>query len=340
MTSFSPAYLTPEQRTVITTSLGSQTFLSGPAGSGKTTVGVERLLYLQERGIPGEQILIMVPQRSLAAPYQAVLRKPGLRAGGIPSLMTIGGLARRMVELFWPLISETAGFANPEQPPTFLTLESAQYYMAHLVRPLFQQGYFETVTLARNRLYSQILDNLNKAAVIGFSHEEIGTRLRSAWIGEPAQGRVYADAQHCASLFRQYCRDHNLLDFSLQVELFWQHLWGHPLCHQYLRHSYRHLVYDNLEEDTPLAADLLRQWLPDFDSALLIYDQDGGYRRFLGADPQATWALSQLCDQVVAFPESLVAEPGVLAFGQAVANQLAAPDAPTQEPEPPPAEPF
>ena len=59
----------------------------------------------------------------------------------------------------------------------FLTLETAQYYMAHLVRPLLEQGYFESVTIDRNRLYSQILDNLNKAAVVGFPHTKIGEMM-------------------------------------------------------------------------------------------------------------------------------------------------------------------
>ena len=76
----------------------------------------------------------------------------------------------------------------------FLWLETAQYYMAYIVRQWLEQGYFESVTIDRNRLYSQILDNLNKAAVIGFPHSEIAARLDSAYYGDPAQRRVYADA--------------------------------------------------------------------------------------------------------------------------------------------------
>jgi len=76
--------------------------------------------------------------------------------------------------------------------------------------------------------------------------------------------------------------EHNLLDFSLQLELFWNTLWRTPECHGYLTRQYRQLIYDNMEEDIPVGHDLLSEWLPDFDSALLIYDEDGGYRRFLG----------------------------------------------------------
>jgi DNA helicase IV len=46
-------------------------FLEGPAGSGKTTVGIERMLNLMANGVPGNSILVIVPQRILGVPYQA-----------------------------------------------------------------------------------------------------------------------------------------------------------------------------------------------------------------------------------------------------------------------------
>jgi len=130
-----------------------------------------------------------------------------------------------MVDLFWPLVAVPAGFAQPDELPVFLTLETAQYYMAHLLRPLLDEGLFDSVVIDRNRLYSQVLDNLNKAAVVGFPHTEVGARLKAAWIGEPGQLRVYEDVQTAADLFRRFCLEHNLLDFSLQVEVFRQHAW-------------------------------------------------------------------------------------------------------------------
>ncbi len=307
--------LTPAQTSLATAPLDAKLFLSGPAGTGKTTAAVERLLHLMAQGVRADSILLIVPQRTLAMPYYEALSYPGVVAGGVVSVLTVGGLAQRMVELFWPLAAEQAGFAFPDEPPTFLTLETAQYYMARLVRPLLDQGYFESVTISRNRLYSQIIDNLNKAAVVGFAYNEIGPRLKSAWIGEASQVRIYDDAQDCASRFRAYCLAHNLLDFSLQLEVFVQHLWPNSLCRDYLTRTYRCLIADNLEEDTPVAHDLLRAWLPDFDSALLVYDHDAGYRRFLGTDPQSGYGLRDLCGEHIVFDESFVTSPALEDFG-------------------------
>ena len=310
------------QLALIERPIESKIFLEGPAGAGKTTVGVGRLLHLLAAGVPAQSILVIVPQRTLATPYYEALRRPELAAGGQVTILTVGGLAQRMVDLFWPLIAEEAGFGQPDQPPTFLTLETAQYYMARLVSPLLDQGYFETVTIDRNRLYSQILDNLNKAAVVGFPYTQIGERLKAAWGGERSQKRIYDEAQACATRFREYCLAHNLLDFSLQLEVFLRYLWPLPLCRDYLLARYTHLIVDNVEEDTPVAHDLLGEWLPHCRSALLIYDREAGYRRFLGADPQNAYPLKQLCQEEVAFTESWVTSPDLRAFGYQLARSL------------------
>ena len=247
-----PTPLAPYQIELIERPLQSRIFLEGLAGSGKTTTGIGRMLALLNHGVPASSLLLLVPQRTLAATYLDALRAAGLEPGGQVSVLTVGGLARRMVDLFWPLVAEEAGFARPDQPPAFLTLETAQYYMAHLVRPLLEQGLFDSVTIDRNRLYSQVLDNLNKAAIVGFPYTEIGERLKAGldrWIPPRCMSMRMPSA--APTLFREYCLQNNLLDFSLQMEIFCRHLWPSLLCREYLRAAYRHLIADNIEEDTP-----------------------------------------------------------------------------------------
>jgi len=299
---------------------------------------------MADHAVRADSILLLVPQRTLAWPYYEALQHPGVVGGGVVDILTVGGLAQRMVDLFWPLAAEEAGFAHPDELPTFLNLETAQYYMARVVRPMLDEGYFSAATLDPNRLYSQVIDNLNKAAVVGFPYSEIGERLQAAWIGEPAQARLYADAQEAANRFRAYCLAHNLLDFSLQVEVFCQHVWPQPYSRQYLYRSYNHLIWDNVEEDNPATHDLVREWLPKLDSALLIYDTDAGYRIFLGADPHSAYALKDLCQEQVELPHSFVTTPDLGAFasglGEAIlhrtdpeASRFTAPGSPLPEKE-------
>ena len=276
--------------------LHRRTFLSGPAGTGKTTLAVAYLRELLQSGASGDSILILAPQRSLLKPYQVLLHQADLPAGEQVDALTLGGLARRSVDLTWPAIAADAGFTHPDQPPTFLTLETAQYYMEFVVRPFVaERFYFENVRLQPKRLYSQLLDNLNKAALIGFAHTQVGQRLTAAWEGPSAQTITFAQVQDCLDRFREFCLTHTLLDFSLQIELFRDLLKRDWFCER-LYHRYRHLIVENVEEDTPIAHDLLHDGLPRAASALIVYDTDAGYRSFLGADARSGYALRDSCD--------------------------------------------
>ncbi len=297
-------------------------FLEGDAGTGKTTIGVARMLYLLDNGVPADDILVLVPQRNLALPYHQALRGADLPPGGQVTITTMSGIAIQMVELFWPLVAKKVGFA-PDKLPTFLSLETSQYVMAQVIDKLIdEQGYFESVTMDRNRLYSQIIDNLNKAAVVGFSYREIGERLKDAWLGDPAQNHIFEQVQDCATRYRTYCLEHNLLDFSLQMEVFINQLWPLSACRDHLVGRYHHLITDNVEEENAAAQDILREWIPRFETVLAIYDSEAGYRRFLGADPDNGYTLRQVCDETVELTDSFVNSTDVYALGNELSRAL------------------
>lgn len=281
-------------------------FLEGHAGTGKTTAGVNYLINLVKQGFRGGSILILVPQRTLSRPYLKIINDPDFPPGGIPTIQTMGGLAQRAIALFWPSIAGRAGFKNPQKQPKFLTIETAQYFMAQVVKPLIDRGYFENVTLDQNRLYSQILDNMNKSAGVGFPLSEIGTRLKNAWLGDEGQASLFTQVQETALLFRKFCLENNYLDFSLTFEVFTKSLWNTFIFREYLKKTYRHLIYENVEEDIPIVHDLIGEWLPDFQSSLLIYDQEAGYRTFLGADPVSGYRLKDSCEHHLVFNERFI----------------------------------
>lgn len=298
--------LSSAQESVINAPIRGSLLLTGQAGSGKTTCGAHRLRYMVENGTPGESILVMVPQRSLAAPYYTQIHASDFPPGGQPSILTFNGLTQRSISLFWPLIAHSAGFKHPNSTFRFLTIETAQYYLAAIVEPLLQKGNFESLTIDPNRLYSQILDNLNKSAIVGFPINEIASRLSAAWVGKPSQLYIYRQAEECATLFREFCLANNFLDFSLQLSVFKNQLWPTMLFREHLQRNYQHLIYDNAEEDYPVAHDFVGEMLPNLQSALLIMDTDGGFRSFLGADPVSAGSLAQSCTGMYTMSESFV----------------------------------
>ncbi|MCE1255669.1 MAG: hypothetical protein LWX83_19220, partial [Anaerolineae bacterium] len=301
--------LTTAQLSIVNLPSDQKIFLQGSAMTGKSSVGAARLRFLLNQGIPPESILILTPQRTLAGPYYDVAQDTFLPAGGSVNIMTLGGLAQRLISLFWPIVAEAAGFTQSQKHPSFLTLESAQYYLASIVTPLLEEGYFESINVDRNRILSQILDNLNKAALTGINPASIADRLKSARAAQPNSHIIYDQAQDCALRFREYCLNNNLLDYSLQIEIFHNYLLPSPLVKNYIQNNYQHLIVDNIEEDTPVTHLSIASWLPDMQSALLIYDLDGGYRAFLGADPSSALDLKDLCDTFFELTENFITSP-------------------------------
>lgn len=316
-------HLIKKQQLIADSHHDTTVFVQGIAGTGKTTAAAERIKSLLKGGVPADSILLIVPQATLALPYRTALRRSRLKTGTDIKIYTLGSLSFQMVELFWPLVAQEAGFANPRGQPQFLSLEMVQYYMTRLVEPEIRRlDYFNSVHISRNRLYTQIVDNLNKAALVGFPHDTISQRLKSAWQGEVEQAYIYDDAQATASWFRAQCLQYNMLDFSLQVELFQNHLWPKKPVQRYLTQKYRHLIVDNLEEDTPATHDLLRDWLPQTQSAVLIYDTDAGFRSFLGADQASARTLKDVCQVHIELDRQRVMSPDMDAFQIELAPHL------------------
>jgi len=316
-------YPSPQQKQIIEAPLGAprSTLLEGPAGCGKTTAALLRLLHLLSLGVRADTIIVWVPQRSLGRPYVEALRQPAVPAGARVDVLSIDGLARRTLDLFWPAIAGPAGF-EPSREPVFLTLETAQYYMAQLLEPVLRRGDFGDVVLARNRLCSQILDNLNKSALVGFPPDEIGERLSAAWSGQSSRARVFQAVQETASAFRTYCLQHNLLDFSLQLDTFTRHVWPRPDCRTYLLRRYRHWIVDNLEEDIPVAHDLLREALSQALSCLVVLDRDGGFRSYLGADAYGAQGFDTLCESRITLDSAFVSSPAVQALSAGLTREV------------------
>ena len=283
------------QSLIVHSPVDAKIFIEGFLGTGKTTIGTSRYSNLINNTIAPESILILLPQHTLAKPYIENSLTNRLISGRLPIISTLGSLAKNVIQLFWPCIAREAGFENPEYPPTFLNIETSQHYLLNIITPLRNKGYFGTITIGQNRLLTQILDSLNKSALVGFSHKDISTRLISSWAGEEKITLAYEESQEVINLFRAFCLKNNLLDYSLQIETFIKQAWGNPSIRSYLN-RYRHLIYDNIEEDIPVAHDMITDWFQDLDSALLIFNKDGGYRTFLGADPDHGYSLKVKCN--------------------------------------------
>jgi hypothetical protein len=302
--------------------------VEGPFGVGKTSFAIETLFAWLNDGVPPENILVMVPQRTLAEPYWAALRGADYGPLGSVDVRTVNGLAKDMVNIYWPLVAEEAGFAEPERGPHFLTLETAQYAMADFVDRAVENGEFDAINVSPQQIARQIVDNLGKAALMGIDYRQIPDLLAAAWGPDRPRKRVlaYQAAGRVADAYRQYCLHYRLLDYSLQIECFARLLRLSDFSGAFFG-AQTHLIVDHVEEEDAFTHSLIRDWLPRLDAALLVYEQDGGYRVFLGADPEGGRELADHCEGVLTTYESYYTSPGLEALLDEVAYSFARPGA-------------
>lgn len=314
--------LTDQQDKVVTSPADNRLWVAGRAGVGKTTAAIHRLKSLIQDGWSAHRILIILPQHELGMPYRAALHHRDFPPGGIPTIATTGGIARSLIDIFWPTLQKEAGFESVSVRPVFLNVETAQYLLAEIVDPLIEhQGYFAAVTVNRNHLYSQILDNMNKAAIVGFPISEIGDRLGGAWAGQGSAAQIFRQAEDCARRFRKRCYRDSLLDYSLQMELFRELLWPMSAVKGYFIDQFDYLIADNVEEDTPASHDFMLDLQKRLPGSTFIMDSDGGFRRFLGADPHSAERLQRGCTDTLTLDKPPYARPHLIDLERALTEE-------------------
>jgi hypothetical protein len=311
---------TPLQREA--TTAGGTSFLYGPAGTGKTTALHHRLLRLLREGEPAYTILTLVAEPEHRAAYFDAVHNSGLGPYAELTVIDYSRLAQSMVALFWPLVARDAGFERPYVPPTSLSYDQAQVLMWRVVTPMLAQGAFANLRLRPQQIVSQLLDTLNRAALNALSLEEAIGRQSRTWVGEPERRFHLDDAATAARAFRRHCLANSLLDLSLTVEVFDTQLVRHPEFHRYFRERYRHLIVDNLEEQTPAGQNFVTGLMGETQTTAVAVDAGGGYKRFLSADPHGAEGMRRHFSQVFDFTESFVAPADMELVSNLVENSL------------------
>ncbi len=312
--------LTIEQEEVIHAEGSS--FLLGIAGTGKTTALQQRLLRLLADGETAYTILVIVSEPDRQAAYLNAIHASGLGPYAELSITTYNQMAMEMVKLFWPLVARSAGFARPYQPPTILSYDLAQLLMWDVVTPMLNEGAFADLRLRPQQIVSQLLDTLNRAALNGLSLEEAIYRQKRSWSGEPERLIQLEDAAEAARIFRQRCLENSLLDLSLAVQVFDTQLVKHPEFHKYFSERYRHMIVDNVEEQTPAGQNFIEELMDEIVSTAVAYDGGGGYKRFLAADPTGANRFMTLCAKQFRFEESFTTSTPLHHLANLVQNQL------------------
>lgn len=300
----------------------STSFWLGPAGAGKSTALHARLRRLLAEGEPAYTILVLVAELEQREPFLADLHQSDVGPYADLTITTYNRMAQEMVQLFWPLVARDAGFVRPYHPPTFLSYDLAQLLMWHVITPMLDEGAFADLRLRPQQIVSQLLDTLNRAALNGLTLDEAIARQIRTWSGETARLRNLEEAATAARAFRRECLEDSLLDLSLVVQVFDTQLVHRAEFHKYFEERYRHLLVDNVEEQTPAGQNFVRSLMGRTQTTAVVYDAGGGYKRFLAADPAGANTFRNACARAFDFTEQFTSSEPLRHLANLVENTL------------------
>ena len=312
-------------------SASGTSFWRGPVGTGKTTALQQRLVQLLESGEPGYTIMVLVAEPEHRQDFESAVRASGVGPYANLTISTYNQLALDMTTLFWPLVAGQSGFAHPYQPPTLLTYDLAQLLMWRLVQEDLNAGAFADLRLRPQQIISQLLDTLNRAALNSLTLDEAIERQLVTWSGEKERLRHLENAGAIAHRFRDYCLQNSLLDLSMTIQVFHTQLVDNPAFHRYFSERYRHLLVDNIEEQTPAGQHFLESLIDLTQSTAIVYDEGGGYKRFMAADPAGATRFQTRCDFVFHFDQRFHTNPQLEQLANQIDNKLQQTSMPTGE---------
>ena len=303
-------------------SAAGTSFLLGPVGTGKSSVLQERLLRLLDGGEPAYTILIIVAEPERRYAFEKAVMASGLGPYADLKLTTFSQMALEMVTLFWPLIARQSGFTHPHHPPTILPYDLAQLLMWQVVTPLLEGGAFADLRLRPQQIVSQVLDTLNRSALNSLTLGQAAERQKNSWAGEKVRLLHLQDAAFAAKDFREICLNKSLLDLSLSIEVFDSQLVHNPDFHRYFTERYRHLIVDNIEEQTPAGQNFISSLMDLTETTSIAYDAESGYKRFMSADPMGARQFQNRCQSLFHFEESFISPQTMKHLGNLIENYL------------------
>jgi len=263
----------------------SKLILKGPTGSGKSTVLLERYMYMvEELKIPSEKILILLLNRSQSLEWRT---KTLLKSSGAILRTSYYGFIQSEIRTYYPILLKNCDLIKDKRiKPTFLTFESAQFLVSKVIESHREKrGVFAGVTSYTDRISIDLTSNLVKAATSSIEYNEIGRRLyNSLEVKDEIKDKIFKDADNITDAYRNKCLELGVLDFGMAVDLYHNYLVKDDNYRKQLFNRVQHIIVDNLEECVPTEVDFIEFLLPNVKSCLFGYNFEGGYGEVFGSN--------------------------------------------------------
>ncbi|MCB2312662.1 hypothetical protein LGL55_15485 [Clostridium tagluense] len=257
--------------------------VKGNSASGKTTLAVSKYRnMIENENIKSSNILCLFMNK-----YQNITWTKDMIFNTASDIRKSSyyGFIRRELSLYWPYVVENCKEIKINiLKPEFASFDATNYAMKALVEHFRKsKGYFQDITSTSSKIASDLISNINNAALSLVPFDEIGTRLyNSLEVKDFLIKETYNQLDEVTSYYISKLLCNGACDYGLSFYLY----------NNYLLHDSRYtsinnikyLIVDDIDEASPAEQELIFKIINNVDRLYLFYNPKGGLCSYYGAN--------------------------------------------------------
>ncbi|MBU3155821.1 hypothetical protein LL038_09055 [Clostridium estertheticum] len=257
--------------------------VKGNSASGKTTLATTKYKHLIENeNIKSSNILCLFMNK-----YQNITwtKEMIFNTSGEIRKSSYYGFIRRELSLYWPYVVENCKEIKINiLKPEFASFDATNYAMKALVEHFRKaKGYFQDITSTSSKIASDLISNINNAALSLVPFNEIGTRLyNSLEVNDFLIKETYNQLDEVTMYYISKLLCNGVVDYGLSFYLYNNYLLHDPRYNSI--NNIKYLIVDDIDESSPAEQELIFKIINNVERAYLFYNPKGGLCSYYGAN--------------------------------------------------------
>ncbi|MGH4119624.1 hypothetical protein [Clostridium sp.] len=195
------------------------------------------------------------------------------------------GFIRKELSLYWPYVVEKCDEIKTNAlKPEFASFDATNYAMKALVEHFrTSKGYFSDITSTSSKIASDLISNINNAALSLVPFNEIGTRLyNSLEVKDFLVKETYNQLDEVTEYYISKLLGNGVVDYGLCFYLYNNYvLKDARYCSI---NNIKYLIVDDIDEASPAELELILKIINNVNKAYLFYNPKGGFCSYYGAN--------------------------------------------------------
>ncbi|MGV8981523.1 hypothetical protein [Clostridium sp.] len=257
--------------------------VKGNSASGKTTLATTKYRnMIENENIKSSNILCLFMNR-----YQNITWTKNMIFNTTSEIRKSSyyGFIRRELSLYWPYVVENCKEIKINMlKPEFASFDATNYAMKALVEHFRKaKGYFQDITSTSSKIASDLIANINNAALSLVPFDEIGTRLyNSLEVKDFLVKETYNQLDEVTRYYISKLLSNGVVDYGLSFYLYNNYLL-HDLRYTSIN-NIKYLIVDDIDEASPAEQEIVFKIINKVDRAYLFYNPSGGLCSYYGAN--------------------------------------------------------